>query len=171
MAIRFRKSIKIAPGVRLNIGKKGISSATIGRRGISMNVGKSGAFLNTSIPGTGLSARSQVAGPKVSKKKASESPKVVAAEAPQLAAMPPAPVDAGRRPRRIWAWLAVALVAWRAVVWLGGEPAAAPNSGLPAVPVPVTTAEEKITRPVPRPTLLPQLRSQEEPADLNANVP
>ncbi len=37
MSIRFRKSFKVVPGIRLNIGKKGISSVSVG------------------IPGTGLS--------------------------------------------------------------------------------------------------------------------
>jgi hypothetical protein len=31
MPFRFRRSITIAPGVRVNLGKRGISSATVGR--------------------------------------------------------------------------------------------------------------------------------------------
>jgi hypothetical protein len=30
MPFRFRRSIKVAPGIRLNVGKSGISSTTIG---------------------------------------------------------------------------------------------------------------------------------------------
>lgn len=42
MGFRFRKSIKLAPGVRLNITKKGISSVSVGKRGATVNVGKKG---------------------------------------------------------------------------------------------------------------------------------
>jgi hypothetical protein len=31
MPFRFRRSIKVAPGVRLNLGKRGITSTTVGR--------------------------------------------------------------------------------------------------------------------------------------------
>ena len=57
MAIRFRKKIKIAPGLKLNVTSKGISSASIGKKGLTLNAGgKGGAKLTTGIPGTGLSA-------------------------------------------------------------------------------------------------------------------
>ena len=51
--MRFRKSINIFKGVRMNVSKSGVSF-TMGRKGISANVGKDGVFLNTSLPGTGL---------------------------------------------------------------------------------------------------------------------
>lgn len=54
MGWRFRKSIKIAPGIKINIGKKGISSLSVGPRGAHINVGKNGTNLSTGIPGTGL---------------------------------------------------------------------------------------------------------------------
>lgn len=57
MAIKFRKRIKIAPGVKLNVTSKGVSSASIGRKGLTLNAGgKDGAKLTTGLPGTGLSA-------------------------------------------------------------------------------------------------------------------
>jgi hypothetical protein len=62
MAFRFRKSFKIAPGVRINIGKNGISSMGFGPRGASMSVGKQGIYSNVGIPGTGFSFRSKVGG-------------------------------------------------------------------------------------------------------------
>lgn len=61
MAFRFRKSIRLAPGMRSNLGGSS-SSWTIGPRGASVGFGKRGTFLNTGIPGTGLDSRSQVAG-------------------------------------------------------------------------------------------------------------
>jgi hypothetical protein len=55
MGFRFRKSIKIAPGVRLNVSKGG-TSWSIGRRGATLNVGgKNGPRATGGIPGTGLS--------------------------------------------------------------------------------------------------------------------
>lgn len=56
MAINFRKRVKVAPGVYINLGKKGVST-TIGTRGLSVNVGKDSARLNLGVPGTGLSTR------------------------------------------------------------------------------------------------------------------
>jgi hypothetical protein len=59
--MRFRKSIKIAPGLKINISKSGVST-TIGGKGLSTNIGKNGAYLNTGIPGTGVSARHKIVG-------------------------------------------------------------------------------------------------------------
>lgn len=61
MGFRFRKSVKLMPGVRLNIGARGIST-TIGARGCSVNLSSRGAYLNTGIPGTGISHRERVGG-------------------------------------------------------------------------------------------------------------
>ena len=60
MAIRFRKSIKLMPGVRLNLSKTGIST-TVGVKGASVNLGKKGAYMNTGSPGTGLYSRTKIA--------------------------------------------------------------------------------------------------------------
>jgi TM2 domain-containing membrane protein YozV len=62
MALRFRKSISIIPGVRLNVGKTGISSLSVGKRGASVSVGRRGTYSNVGIPGTGISARTKVGG-------------------------------------------------------------------------------------------------------------
>lgn len=59
MGLRFRKSIKLAPGVRINISKNGIST-TIGRKGASVSLGKSGVYANLGIPGTGISVREKL---------------------------------------------------------------------------------------------------------------
>lgn len=61
MGLRFRKSFKLAPGVRLNISKSGMSW-TIGPRGASVSIGKRGTYLNAGVPGTGLSARIPIGG-------------------------------------------------------------------------------------------------------------
>ena len=59
MAVRFRRSIKLAPGVRMNLGLSGMSM-TLGPRGASMSVGRQGPHVNLGIPGTGLSTRQRV---------------------------------------------------------------------------------------------------------------
>ncbi len=55
MGLRFRKSIKIAPGVKLNLNKNS-SSITVGTKGNHYTVNSKGKTTSTvSIPGTGLS--------------------------------------------------------------------------------------------------------------------
>ncbi|QUS59045.1 DUF4236 domain-containing protein [Pseudovibrio brasiliensis] len=54
MGLRFRKSFKIAPGVRVNVGKTR-SSVSIGSKGLTTNISKRGVRTTASIPGTGLS--------------------------------------------------------------------------------------------------------------------
>lgn len=63
MGWRFRKYITIFPGVRLNISKSGVS-LTFGTKGASVSVSEDGAYLNTSIPGTGLYNRQKIYSPK-----------------------------------------------------------------------------------------------------------
>lgn len=55
MGFRFRKSLKILPGVRVNLGNKGINSVSVGTRGAKVNVGKKGVRSTVGINGTGLS--------------------------------------------------------------------------------------------------------------------
>jgi hypothetical protein len=55
MAIRFRKRIKIAPGVNVNLSRSG-ASVSLGKRGATINVGgKGGARATVGIPGSGIS--------------------------------------------------------------------------------------------------------------------
>jgi hypothetical protein len=61
MGIRFRKSFKLAPGVRMNFSGSGISTS-FGPRGASVSIGKLGVYGNVGIPGAGLSIRSKLSG-------------------------------------------------------------------------------------------------------------
>lgn len=61
MAVRFRKSFKLAPGVRMNLSGSGFG-LSLGPRGASVSIGKRGTFLNTGVPGTGLYARQRIGG-------------------------------------------------------------------------------------------------------------
>lgn len=65
MPLRFRKTFKIAPGIKINLSKSGLSTS-IGKRGASINLGKRGTRVTTGIPGTGFSF-SQLFGSKKTK--------------------------------------------------------------------------------------------------------
>lgn len=55
MGLRFRKSIKVAPGVRVNLGKKS-ASVSVGGKGARYTVSSTGRRTSSvGIPGTGLS--------------------------------------------------------------------------------------------------------------------
>lgn len=63
MAFRFRKSIKIAPGIRVNLNKKS-ASVRIGPRGAGYTISSTGQKrVSASLPGSGLSY-SEVVSPK-----------------------------------------------------------------------------------------------------------
>lgn len=51
--MKFRKRITLGKHVHINVSKSGVS-LTGGVKGATVNIGKKGTFLNTSIPGTGL---------------------------------------------------------------------------------------------------------------------
>lgn len=57
--MRFRKRIKLLPGLRLNLSKSGVSLSA-GVRGASVTFGKRGKHLNVGLPGTGFYTRQKV---------------------------------------------------------------------------------------------------------------
>jgi len=61
MGFRFRKRIKVAPGLTFNFGKRGVST-TIGKLGASVNIGPQGSHLNVGLHGTGVSFREKIGG-------------------------------------------------------------------------------------------------------------
>lgn len=68
MGFRFRKSIKLLPGLRVNLSKSG-ASLTVGKAGACVNVSARGTRATVGLPGTGLSYSTRVG-----KKKASARP-------------------------------------------------------------------------------------------------
>lgn len=54
MGLRLRKSIKILPGVKLNLSKTG-ASVSLGGKGLSYNIGKKGNKATVGLPGSGIS--------------------------------------------------------------------------------------------------------------------
>lgn len=62
MGMRFRKSIKLSPGVKLNLGKKS-GGISFGTKGLRYSINSSGRRTSTvGIPGTGLSFTSSSGG-------------------------------------------------------------------------------------------------------------
>jgi len=55
---RFRKTISILPGVKINLSKTGVSTS-VGGKGATLNVGHGKRNVTLGIPGTGLSYRTQ----------------------------------------------------------------------------------------------------------------
>jgi len=55
--VRFRRTFKILPGVKINVSKGGIS-VTVGTGGFHLNFGKHGVRQTIGLPGSGLSQTS-----------------------------------------------------------------------------------------------------------------
>lgn len=93
MAWRFRRSFKIAPGIRANIGKKS-ASVRVGPRGLGFTTGTAGSRVSAGIPGTGLHVSE-----KLPTKKASGTIQEPTRQAPPT------------KPRRRWfSWLMAAIL-------------------------------------------------------------
>jgi hypothetical protein len=93
MGFRFRRSIKILPGLRLKIGKRGVSTS-IGVRGAHVTFGKIGTHTTVGLPGSGLSY-THLEKPHQTHQEASSE------------AQPPAVPDA--RAWRGWLWIALVI--------------------------------------------------------------
>jgi hypothetical protein len=61
MGWRFRRTVKIFPGMRMNITQRGVSFTT-GMRGAHVTAGKRGLSGSIGIPGTGLSYNTRFGG-------------------------------------------------------------------------------------------------------------
>lgn len=62
MRFRFRRSIKILPGIRLNLSKSGVSTS-IGVPGATANLGRRGTKATVGLPGTRVSYSEKISGP------------------------------------------------------------------------------------------------------------
>ncbi|MFC1333185.1 MAG: DUF4236 domain-containing protein [gamma proteobacterium symbiont of Clathrolucina costata] len=72
MGLRFRRRVRILPGVNLNLSGSG-ASLSVGPRGASVSFGKRGTYANLGIPGTGLYAREKLSGSRRSTRAVSSS--------------------------------------------------------------------------------------------------
>lgn len=61
MGFRFRRRIRIAPGLRLNLSKRG-ASLSVGRPGATFNIGRRGRRATIGLPGTGISYSARLGG-------------------------------------------------------------------------------------------------------------
>jgi len=62
MGFRFRRSVRLLPGIRLNFSGSGVSTS-IGGKGATLNIGRRGARATVGLPGTGLSYSTPVGQP------------------------------------------------------------------------------------------------------------
>jgi uncharacterized protein DUF4236 len=94
MGFRFRRSIRILPGIRLNFGKRGVSTS-IGVRGAHVTVGHGKVRETVGLPGSGISY-THVEGTHQEAHSEAQQPTV------------PEPLPKGSARRR-WSWIALAI--------------------------------------------------------------
>jgi hypothetical protein len=92
MVWRYRKTVRIAPGIRLNFTNRGMS-ATLGPRGSSVSFSRRGTYVNQRVPFLGLSRRIKVG--------AGKSGGAPAQQAPPQLALPPEAKE-WWEPHRAW---------------------------------------------------------------------
>jgi hypothetical protein len=61
MGLRFRRSIALGRGLRLNVGKRN-ASIGIGPRAFGLRVGTAGNWIRAGLPGSGLSYSARIGG-------------------------------------------------------------------------------------------------------------
>ena len=62
MGFRFRRRVKLFPGVAVNVSATGISTS-FGGPGATVNVGRRGTRATIGLPGTGVSYSERLSGP------------------------------------------------------------------------------------------------------------
>lgn len=125
MGWRFRKSFKLLPGVRVNVGSKGMTSWSFGGRGARVNVGKRGTTTTYSLFGTGLSYRIHT--PRARPGQAT----VTLRSSPQAAPPPSSPGPASAKRRPVGAYALVGVAALIIYVVLKPEHPASPDRTTP----------------------------------------
>ena len=99
MTIRFRRSLKIAPGVHINFNKNS-TSLSLGPRGAHYTMSSTGRrTVSAGLPGTGLYA-TQTINPKDASRKSAGSTPVESENLHQFPSAPPAPTLFSRRAER-----------------------------------------------------------------------
>ena len=130
MPLRFRRSIKIAPGVRLNIGKKSVGVSAGGKYGgVSWN-SRTGSRARVSAPGTGLSYVTTTGGTK------------------QMESKPKKPIY-----KKWWFWILL-LCLLGSCGGAGNNAASSASKSVPS-PSPAVSAAAVIVSPSAKPTTAP----------------
>jgi hypothetical protein len=55
MAWRYRRRLSLFPGFAVNLGKRGLTSVSVGSRGVHSTFGRRGPRTTVGLPGTGIS--------------------------------------------------------------------------------------------------------------------
>jgi len=106
MGFRFRRSIRIAPGVRLNLNKRSMG-VSVGGKGLHYSVNSKGRRTSTiGIPGSGLSYQ-QVSTPK---KRGGRQASLPASSPLRISAPAPVRSTGGGRSRLLWLLFFVGIV-------------------------------------------------------------
>lgn len=97
MGWRVQQRVQLFPGVRLNLGRRGMS-LTVGRPGLSVNLGPRGSHLNLGVPGTGISYRTRLSPGGQGKREPEAVPPRMR---PRQASAPPMPLAESAPPQAI----------------------------------------------------------------------
>lgn len=118
MGFRFRRSIRLLPGVRLNLSK-GTPSLSVGPRGLTANIGRRGVRTTVGLPGSGLSYTSRTT-PWGGGDEAGQAPRQLPGQQLPGHQLPgeAAPPRRGLNPL----WVVLAIAALAALVLLGNTP-------------------------------------------------
>jgi hypothetical protein len=141
MGWRFRRTIRLLPGVRLNLSKSGISTS-LGGPGATLNLGKHGARATFGLPGTGLSYSTRLGAGRPDAARTTE---------------PAAPASGGRR----WGCLAVAGVLAGGLALIALLPEAPPAPPAQTAP---TASADPVLAPVTRIVVPATLNCRDAPS-------
>ena len=136
MGLRFRRSVKLMPGVRMNLSGSG-ASFSFGGRGARINVSSRGTRATVALPGTGLSYTTTASGSRSGRRSAQQ-----LAVAHRRMLQERARAQAAAEVERIEAELAETLGAWR---------------DLPAIPTVADYQRQLIAEPFQNSERLPAL--------------
>jgi hypothetical protein len=147
MGWRFRRSVKVLPGVRLNLSKSGLST-TIGVRGASVNIGNRGSYLNVGLPGTGLSYRQRIGSTQTSAPPVAVTPAPPSTIPSTPAVVAPTGMNTKAAPNtesKIWLSIAVVLIIFGFVKWRSDyQDSGRISSGTATSPLPSSTSSAVI---------------------------
>lgn len=151
---RFRRSFKLLPGIRMNLGKRG-ASFTIGGKGFKTTISGKRRTTTVGIPGTGLSYTT------TSKNKRGKLPPPLPTSVSIPSALPMKPTSSPPslpgppKQRNYGNWLAV-FFACVAAISIFGRCSSSPNNAVTTTPEPAKPVVESQTRNAALPPVEPE---------------
>lgn len=88
MGWRYKRSVKLLSGLRMNVGSRGVTSFSVGGCGVTVNLSKRGTKSTYSLPGTGISYQTQTTRPHTVKPSVLISRPVAQVSGPQTSGRP-----------------------------------------------------------------------------------